>query len=140
MSITKDEVNLDKNQQGYSDLAARYLLLFAVAICSDSACYFLAFGFSSHSGLRYFVMAVDYTVNISCVYLQFSFANKQYQRYCGCMDALFRRQITKRTRTSIHRQITSRRRTQIELEVQQSISQQSTRTSIHRQITSRRRT
>merc|ERR1740123_1434654 len=131
MSITKDEVNLDKNQQGYSDLAARYLLLFAVAICSDSACYFLAFGFSSHSGLRYFVMAVDYTVNISCVYLQFSFANNHYQRYCGCMDALFRRQISKRTRTIIHRQMTSRirTRTQIELEVQQSISQQSMRAS-----------
>merc|ERR1711902_35540 len=69
-SITRDEINLDKNQQGYSDLAARYLLLFAVAIFSDSSCYFLAFGFSSHSGLRYFVMALDYMVNLSCVYLQ----------------------------------------------------------------------
>lgn len=34
-----------------------------------------------------------------------------YQRYCGCMDALFRRQIFKRTRTIIHRQMTSRIRT-----------------------------
>jgi len=102
--IAGNEISLDENQQKLSDLAARYLLLFGVAIFSDI--FFtvgLGLGFSISSRIRDVFGAADLTINFLCVYLQFAFAKEHYRRCCGCLDRLCRNKISSKTRTMMSR-------------------------------------
>ena len=92
------DVSLDRHQQRFSDLAARYLLLFGIAIFSDL---FVVFVLASISPV---FLSLDFTINLLCVYLQFAFAGQQYRRYCGCLDRACRKSMTRsaRRRLSAH--------------------------------------
>ena len=80
------ESSLNANQRRYSDLSARYLLLFGIATTSTLMMVILNFAFSVTSGIRAVLIAADEVVNLLCIYLQFSFATKHYEICCGCLD------------------------------------------------------
>ena len=100
--------SLNRRQQKFIDLAARYMLLFAIATISS---FFFgeicvkAFGWKS--GIRNVFFAVDYTVNIICVYLQFGFAGEHYRKCCGPLDACCRKKLSKRAMNSAHTRLQS---------------------------------
>ena len=80
------ESSLNANQRRYSDLSARYLLLFGIATTSTLMAAVLIFAFSLSSGMRQVFGTADAVVNLLCIYLQFSFATKHYEICCGCLD------------------------------------------------------
>ena len=97
-------ISLDRHQQKLSDLAARYLLLFGIAILTDILFVVgIGWSFSLSSGIRFVLSAADYTVNLMCEYLQFGFATTDYQRFCGCLDRVCRDCMSHRARTMIAR-------------------------------------
>ena len=93
---------LNRRQQKFIDLAARYMLLFGIATASTILSMVLSQGFGWKSGIKYVFFAVDCTINILCVYLQFGFAAPHYRRCCGCLDRWCRRKLSKRTRMNMH--------------------------------------
>merc|ERR1711902_105690 len=80
------ECSLNANQWRFSDLSARYLLLYGIATTSTSMTVILMFAFSVTSGMRQVFITADEVVNLLCIYLQFSFAIKHYEICCGCLD------------------------------------------------------
>lgn len=94
--------SLNRRQQKFTNLAARYMLLFAVATISSLFTLVVSWGFSWKSGIKYVIFAVDMTINLLCVYLQFGFAGQHYRDLCGCLDECCRRRVSMRTRKSIH--------------------------------------
>ena len=90
--VSADPVN--KIQLRYSNLAARYLLLFGIATSSALLCTVISMAFSSISGMRSIFMVTDCTVNLLCVYFQFGFAEKHYMKCCGCLDTKTRNCIS----------------------------------------------
>jgi len=107
------EVTLNKHQQKASDLAARYLLLFGVALASDGLCHTLGYAFSLTS-IRSLFFVANIVVNLLCVYLQFGFAEHHYNGYCGCLDEPARRKLSRSTSRYITRSMS---RTPVELSV-----------------------
>jgi len=105
LAVAEDDVALDKSQQKLSDLAARYLLLFGFATTSTILCFALTF-------VEYNVFAtffvIDHCINLICLYLQFAFAQKEYNALCGCLDRKCREMMTKRTRRSIHQRMAAK--------------------------------
>jgi len=101
--ITLSDIKLDKQQQELSDLAAKYTMLFSITLLSTVLMQILGLIVNLHSGLRWALIAVDFTVNLHCIYLQFSWAKGDYGRWCGCCDHKFRGIITRRTQKRIYK-------------------------------------
>ena len=96
------ESSLNANQRRFSDLSARYLLLFGIAIISSLMTTILVFAFSTSSGIRTVFIAADEVVNLLCIYLQFSFATKHYEICCGCLDHRARKVMDKYNKKMIN--------------------------------------
>ena len=94
--------SLNRRQQRFIDLSARYMLLFAIATVSSILVFVLGQGFGWKSGIKCVFGAVDCTINLLCVYLQFGFAAAHYQRCCGCLDRRCRRNLSRRTQMNMH--------------------------------------
>merc|ERR1712187_74826 len=75
------------------------MILFASAIISSVVFMMLSFTVNYESGLRGVFYVADLTVNLWCIYLQFSFAKDHYQRCCGFCGKLCRKD---RTQQMIH--------------------------------------
>ncbi len=100
----ESDISLNRNQQRYSTVAARSMLLFVTAILTTLFIYFgFVWAFSVSSGVRNIFMSMDFTINLLCVYLQFSFAGEHYQRFCGRLDGVCRNWISNRTRKDIRK-------------------------------------
>ena len=83
--------SLNRRQQRFIDLAARYMLLFSIAMMTTTFSSILSAAFSVTSGIHFAILTVDFTVNVFCVYLQFGFAGEHYRKYCGCFDKCCRK-------------------------------------------------
>merc|ERR1712012_1438462 len=87
MCVSESDISLNRNQQQLIALAARSVLLFVIAIFTGQFLSVVcAFAFSISSGVRDIFFGMDCTINLLCVYLQFSFAEEHYQRCCGRLD------------------------------------------------------
>ena len=106
------DIQLTKQQQDLSDLAARYIMLFLIAVVSTVLMQLLSYAVPL-SALRTAFYDVDLSINMLTIYLQFAFARNHYLRCCGCCDARFKRIITKQNQRIILQQ---------SLELQQSAS------------------
>ena len=94
------EHSLNANQRRYSDLSARYLMLFGIAIISSLTMVVLVFAFGWE--IREVFWTADEVVNLLCIYLQFSFATKHYKICCGCLDLRARRVMGKYNKKMIN--------------------------------------
>ena len=114
VTVKEDDIKLDSTQQRMVNLSAKYILLFCVAMLSTVLVIVghMSLGFIQHdSGLfviEYIIWAFDFCLNFICLYLQFSFATEHYHTFCGCLDKICRKMVSKRTQRAIHRQSISR--------------------------------
>jgi len=102
-NITPNDIRLDRHQQELSDLAAKYMMLFSITLISTVLIQIMGLAVNMHCGTRWALIAIDFTVNLHCIYLQFSWANGHYLKWCGCCDRKFRAIITKRAQKRIHK-------------------------------------
>ena len=102
VSPKAEDISLNEKQQKLLHLSAKYILLFFVAIFSTTFILFLSF-IVSHE-LRGLFGAIDFCVNLLCMYLQFAFAAEQYQKCCGYLDSRCREMEMKRLKRDIHKQ------------------------------------
>ena len=93
-------IELGPQQQRLSKLSSKYTMLFGFAILSTISLILLSF--TVHWHLRTIFNAIDQSVNLWCIYLQFSFAKKHYDKCCGFCDEWFRDYGLKRTRLMVH--------------------------------------
>ena len=97
-----------RNEEQLSDQQARvlkdtskYVSLLTIAIVTTiiAMISFVAFGFllmdqnnqymtSMGKQVATIIQSVDCTANIICLSLQYSFANKHYDKYCGCLNKI----------------------------------------------------
>ena len=80
-SIDEKDIELNIQQQGLSDLSAKYIMLFALAIVSTFLLNILALFVNEDSGLRSLFCAADLAVNILMLYLQFVFGRRKTMKY-----------------------------------------------------------
>ena len=99
-SPTADGVSLSKQQSKLLNVAAKYILLFFVAIFSTVLSAVLSFILSFE--MRCLFLSLDYCVNLFSLYLQFGFAAKNYRKFCNCIDSRCRATVSKRTKKAIH--------------------------------------
>lgn len=99
---TADDIALNAKQQRLLKLASRYILLFFVALCSTFLAECLMFIVSFEC--RAVFMTIDLCINLQCLFLQFAFAEKSYQKCCGCLDSRCVAVITNQTKRRIHRE------------------------------------
>jgi len=97
--VTPDDIHLDPAQQKLVELAAKYVLLFILAIFSTISA--LSVGGYLVPSLASTVVALDFCVNLLCLHLQFHFATKQYQTLCGCLDKQCIKAVTAKTKRAI---------------------------------------
>lgn len=99
-NLSEKDIKLSIQQQRLSDLSAKYIMLFAMAIASTILLNIVAaFVFA----LRSAVWSIDLAVNILMLYLQFITAKVHYQKWCGFCDRKCREFMSKRTKTEIYR-------------------------------------
>lgn len=102
------DISLDSGQQRVLDVSAKYILLYFLATFSTILSFALSFGtwFTTLEDLRFVFAFLDYSFNILCLYLQFSFAADHYQCLCGCSDKMCRRIVSARTKKAIRSKLT----------------------------------
>lgn len=99
-----DDIKLRPQQRDLSNLAAKSMLLFMIAIGSTIISdVIIAFGINFNSGLRDCIYDWDLCVNLWCIYLQFAFAKDHYKKCCGCCDRRLRRWTSKETQRRIYK-------------------------------------
>eukprot|EP01083_Nonionella_stella_P254067 873556_1 len=93
-----DEIELNKSQKKLIHQIARYNALFALGSVLNVVSligFTLSLAVAINKGERYYPQVVasaqiftniNGVVNVICLYLQYSFATKHYQKYCGCLD------------------------------------------------------
>ena len=96
------DISLNGKQLKLLNLAAKYILLFFVAILSTIFSYFLVFIVSWIFSAM--LSSIDLCVNLLCLYLQFAFAANHYGKCCGCLDSRCRAMVLERTKTEIHKE------------------------------------
>jgi len=100
-----EDVTFSKQQERWVNLAAKYMLLFIIAISSDIVvAILLGLAVSEDSGVRTLFLVIDLTINMMCVYLQFAFATKQYMRCCGCIHRRWRKRVDLIAKIAIRKQ------------------------------------
>jgi len=100
-----EDVTFSKQQERLVNLAAKYMLLFIIAISSDIVFVFLlGNAVSIESGIRHVFLVIDLTINMMCVYLQFAFATKQYMRCCGRVHRQWRKRVNLIAKRAIRKQ------------------------------------
>ena len=99
-----EDIPLNNQQQRIINLASRYALLFIIAVSSDIVFIVLLFSaVNVDSGIREVFFAMDFTINLICVYLQFAFSGEHYRRCCGCIHRRWRKRVGKIARRAIHK-------------------------------------
>ena len=106
VSPKAEDISLNEKQQRLLHLSAKYILLFFVAMFLTAFIFILVFIVSSEL-LEALFISIDYCVNVLCMYLQFAFAAKQYQKCCGYLDSRCREMETRRVKRNIHRDLLS---------------------------------
>ena len=99
-SENAETVSLNRRQLRLLSLSAKYILLFFIAISCTILCVALMRIVSHHLRDAFFVL--DLCVNLWCLYLQFAFAEKQYQKSCGCLDSRCRALQVNRIKNIMH--------------------------------------
>merc|ERR1719242_283280 len=84
LSISPKGIELDQQQQRLSDLSSKYMMLFGFAMTSTIL--FIILGLCVPLQLRFNIFILDLTVNLWCIYLQFSFVSDHYRMCCGWCD------------------------------------------------------
>ena len=102
-NISPQTVQLDRAQQSFSKLSAKYLLLFAIATISTILAHFLGYCVNIESGLRSPILAVDVCVNLFTILLQFGFMGDTYRKCCRCCDVKCSHYMSLRTKSAIYR-------------------------------------
>merc|ERR1711879_790950 len=95
-TLTKMNAELDPQQQQLSDVAAKYMMLFAIAMGTTILIYGLSSSVELPGELRHSLMEIDLSVNLLCIYVQFAFAKDHYGRCCGCCDKRFNGIVSRR--------------------------------------------
>ena len=111
VTVKADNVSLDSTQQRMVNISAKYILLFLLAVLSTLSTYIgnmFLYQNPKLCPLISMIWTLDCCLNFICLYLQFSFATEHYHTFCGCLDNICRKIISKRTKTAIHRISTSR--------------------------------
>ena len=97
-----EDISLNDKQLELLNLAAKYILLFFVAILSTIVTFFLTFIVSLvFAGI---FISIDLSVNVLCLYLQFAFAANHYGKCCGYLDSRCRAMVLKRTKKEMHKE------------------------------------
>jgi len=96
-------IGLNKMQENLINLSTKYVSLFLVASLSSFITLFSGF-YESVSGLRIslFLVPIDCTVNLLCIYLQYAFVEEKYERYCTKLDWVCKKIMTGRWVQAIH--------------------------------------
>merc|ERR1711879_957771 len=89
-SSTRD-ITVNRKQQRLINVSAKYLALFLIALVSSIVCVLMTgvcrLYLDIHPGINW---SIDGVANILCLYLQYTFAEKHYTRYCSRLDCCFR--------------------------------------------------
>ena len=105
VSPRAEDLSLNDKQLKLLNLAAKYILLFFVAIFVTIFTFFLIFIVSFTFGSIF--VSIDLCVNLLCLYLQFAFAANDYGKCCGCLDSRCRAIVLERTKKDMHKESTS---------------------------------
>ena len=98
-----EDISLNDKQLKLLNLAAKYILLFFVAILSSIFTVFLAFFIVSWIFGGIFA-SIDLCVNLLCLYLQFAFAANHYGKCCGYLDSRCRAMVLERAKKEMHKE------------------------------------
>ena len=99
---TAETISLNRRQLRLLSLSAKYMLLFFTGISSTILTFALIRIVSYKS--RGAFASFDLSVNLWCLYLQFFFAEKQYQKCCGCLDSRCRAVQENRIKKIMHKE------------------------------------
>lgn len=100
INVAQKDVTLNTIQHRMTDLASKSMMLFVIQIGS-TLFITLTVGFALPETIRGPIFPIDVSINLFCAYLQFAFAEKQYQRCCGCCDKRMRNITLNRTKRKI---------------------------------------
>lgn len=111
VSADAESISLNARQIKLLTLAAKFIVLFLVAIISTIFAVILISAVSwKMAGLFY---SWDLCLNLVCLYLQFSFADEQYRKYCRRLDTRCRAMVLTRSKKAIHIQSLDQKQTNI---------------------------
>merc|ERR1712129_154396 len=91
LTVFKDQLN--QSQHKFVKLTSKYLSLFVIAMLSSIVTWVLVGVFYYIGGI---FMGLDVCVNIVCLYLQHSSAQKHYAKHCSRLDVCCIRQIERK--------------------------------------------
>ena len=102
VSPKAEDISLNDKQLRLLNLAAKYILLFFVAISVTIFTLFFIFIVSwTFGGI---IVSIDLCINLFCLYLQFAFAANDYGKCCGCLDYRCRAMVLGRTKRKMHKE------------------------------------
>ena len=120
-------VDLSPKQRTLLHLSAKYILLFFVASLSTGFTVFFSYIVSFE--FRGLFASVDMSVSFLCLYLQFGFAEENYQKWCGCLDSRSRMVVEKRAERDMQRESVTMHK-ELAMVVVSSVSSESSTNSV----------
>jgi len=100
IEAANQDIELDRAQRDLVHVISKYITLFAVAATSSTLTLITAQLMSrqllwpkEHSS-QSAVMSIDSMVNVTCLYLQYSFVGDRYRKYCSNLDVLCRKRFS----------------------------------------------
>lgn len=108
LTVNADDISLNVRQQKLLHLAAKYILLFFVAILSTMVAWLCIIIVSFECGA--IIMFIDFSVNLQCLYLQFAFATKHYRKCCKYLDLRSKAVVLRRAKLQMLSQSLSAQR------------------------------
>ena len=98
---TQSAIKLNKSQTKIINQAARYMSLTSLAMIS-SIITFMPFFFR----VNYLFLVGSYfdcMVNVICLFLQFAFATRYYDKYCGCLKRFWNKRLSIKAEKNMER-------------------------------------
>ena len=102
-----EDVTLSSKQLKLLHLSAKYVLLFFVAISTSflfMTLWITTMQFNAYE-LGASMFCVDFCVNLICLRFQFAFAEKEYQKCCGCLDSCCREMVLNRGKRKLRKEL-----------------------------------
>ena len=95
LKLAESQTSLSRREK-WTNMSAKYVSLFCLAMFST--CVLIIIGYSSgrgHFGILLITFSFDWSINTMCLYLQYSFSSKQYNKYCSKLDLCCKAFITR---------------------------------------------
>ena len=96
------DIHLNTSQERLLNQTSRYVSLISIALISSFVTFSIFLLWYEFIAMR-IICHIDCAINVICLHLQYPFATKSYNKYCGCINKCLNVILSRRTRGNMEK-------------------------------------